>query len=456
MLCPRCGKIFSNTNLCPVCKTDSFCYIKTVNISIRLYNRALKKAHEKDLTGAEIDLNNSIIFNKSNYNARNLLGLIYFEKGRIGDALKQWIISSSIFKQNNPASLYIETLQKNSREIEKLNEAVIMYNNALKNLRQKSEDLAIIQLKKIVDINPKFIDAYNLMTICYIMEKNSDKAKGCIEKVLSMDVKNPHALLYNKEFENDLKQKKKDKKQKPVEIVDNTKKTHQNKNYIKNNTTSAIGSSIIAFFVGLVCMTIVFTILIIPSWKDEKDRTIADLKNQVEKFSINSAEYSEELNNIKAENESLKIEIEQYKVETLKQDALNKLQQASDFMTQNDYENSATVIMEIDTAYYDEENLEKYNSLKEKVFPRAARSLYTKGQSEFISGNYEEAQAHLESVLKYSSGENFVDDTIYYLGKIAEKKEDFEKAKEYYNRVMNEYPKSNQYNNSRNSLNALE
>ena len=56
-------------------------------------------------------------------------------------------------------------LQKNAREMEKCNDAVRMYNQAITYLKQGSDDLAIIQLKKSIDNNPNFIDAYNLMTL---------------------------------------------------------------------------------------------------------------------------------------------------------------------------------------------------------------------------------------------------------------------------------------------------
>ena len=91
---------------------------------------------------------------------REIFGLIYCETGRIGDALRHWIISSSLLPEGNAAAGYMAYLQKNAREMEKCNDAVRMYNQAITYLKQGSDDLAIIQLK-----NPLTITRISLMPI---------------------------------------------------------------------------------------------------------------------------------------------------------------------------------------------------------------------------------------------------------------------------------------------------
>jgi TolA-binding protein len=97
----------------------------------------------------------------------------------------------------------------------------------------------------------------------------------------------------------------------------------------------------------------------------------------------------------------------------------------------------------------------KYNSVKTTAYPKAADSYYTKGKSEFLSNNFTEAKTYLETAMNYTSNENFVDDTLYYLAKIAEEDGDTMKAKEYYNKIVKGYPDSNQLTNVKNALQAL-
>jgi tetratricopeptide (TPR) repeat protein len=73
-----------------------------------------------------------------------------------------------------------------------------MFNQALGHIKQKSDDLAIIQLKKAVEINPRFVDALNLLTLCYLIQNDRDRANSAAERVLSIDLQNPVALNYYK------------------------------------------------------------------------------------------------------------------------------------------------------------------------------------------------------------------------------------------------------------------
>ena len=166
MKCPVCGYIFKSGNVCPDCGTDIVLYNKTRAISDRLYNAGLKCANDRDLTGAIDSLKKSVMVNKFNTKARNLLGLVYFEKGLVADALREWVMSSNLDKQDKTAGEYLEKLQKNARELEKMNDALRLYNLAIQYMGQHSEDLALIQLKKAIAYNPKLVDAYNLAALC--------------------------------------------------------------------------------------------------------------------------------------------------------------------------------------------------------------------------------------------------------------------------------------------------
>ena len=174
MVCPNCKTKYTQGHLCPNCKMDSVLYAGTLRISDALYNKGLIKAKAADLSGALECLAKSIEFNKNNIQARNLLGLVQHEVGHVGDALKHWVISCSLQRDNNPAKYYIDEAQKSGRSLERLNDAVQMYNQALDDLKQNSDDMAIIKLRKSVEINPKFIDAHNLLCYCYLVQRESD------------------------------------------------------------------------------------------------------------------------------------------------------------------------------------------------------------------------------------------------------------------------------------------
>ena len=55
------------------------------------YNDGLTKAQIRDLSGAQESLERAIEYDRTNIQARNLLGLIYYGRGQTGEAIAQWI-----------------------------------------------------------------------------------------------------------------------------------------------------------------------------------------------------------------------------------------------------------------------------------------------------------------------------------------------------------------------------
>ena len=139
----------------------------------------------------------------------------------------------------------------------------------------------------------------------------------------------------------------------------------------------------------------------------------------------------------------------------LRDKILELLETAVSQMTDGDYEACITTFESIDTVGFSDDDLAKYNSLKAELYPKAADAYYTKGKSDFLSKNMTEAKTDLETALKYASNENFVDDIYYYLGQIAEGEKDTASAKKYYNKIISDYPDSNQIGNARNALEGL-
>ena len=146
MICPECGSIVaSKRNRCERCGTDLTTFKKVTMLSNMYYNEGLEKAKVRDLSGAILILKKSLELNKRNTNARNLLGLVYYEVGETVSALSEWVISKHFQAENNDADEYMESLQSNPTKLETLNQTIKKYNSALQSAKQGSDDLAIIQ-----------------------------------------------------------------------------------------------------------------------------------------------------------------------------------------------------------------------------------------------------------------------------------------------------------------------
>lgn len=164
------------------------------------YNDGLKKAQIRDLSGAIVSLKRSLQFNRENITARNLLGLVYYGRGEVAEALVEWIISKNFRASENIASYYISKVQDNPSELEKVNQAVHKYNQCLGYCRQNGEDLAIIQLKKVIVAHPSFLKAYQLLALLYMHSGQYSKARQSLKTALKLDVTNDITLRYMHEL----------------------------------------------------------------------------------------------------------------------------------------------------------------------------------------------------------------------------------------------------------------
>ena len=200
MKCYKCGNTLGSGRHCLHCGADVAIYRKIVRTSNSYYNRALAKAKIRDLSGALEDLNQSLQFNKSNIDARNLLGLVYYEMGEVVEALSQWVISKNLQPENNRADEYLTEVQGNKAELENMNKAIKNFNLSLDYAKHDSVDLAIIQLRSVISQHPKMIKAYQLLALLYIKEQEYSKAGKVLKRALAHDKGNIFCLNYAKEI----------------------------------------------------------------------------------------------------------------------------------------------------------------------------------------------------------------------------------------------------------------
>ena len=83
MRCIYCNTPLAAIDYCTGCGADITIQKRIVRISNLLYNEGLEKALVRDMEGAITCLKRSLKFNKENTDARNLLGLCYYETGRL-------------------------------------------------------------------------------------------------------------------------------------------------------------------------------------------------------------------------------------------------------------------------------------------------------------------------------------------------------------------------------------
>lgn len=453
MICYRCGQDVGDAKRCPNCGADLTVFWKVRRISNSYYNLGLQQAEVRNLSGAVESLKNSLKFNKYNIAARNLLGLVYHEMGETVAALSEWVISQSYQPDDNLANGYLDEIQKNRGQLDTINQTIKKYNQALHYCQQDSRDLAIIQLKKVLSMNPKLIKGHQLLALLYLQDGKLELAKKSLRNAGKIDANNTTTLRYLKEVNTQLKEKSPSKKPKDDDLI-----SYQSGNETiimpKRFKESSLGSTLAYIVTGLVVGAAVTAFLIVPSVKNQakedakqqileasdtissNGQTIKDLEQQVSGL---QDQLEEEANN----NEKVADQIKTYE----------RLLNAYVSYTADDVIAAGQALDKVNTSYLSKKAKSIYKDLNDEVRAQYLDKLYQEGYGYYQRGKYEDAITDLQKIV--DEEEDFQDGSAaYYLAQSYRKNGDLDSAKPYYQYVIDKHPGTERARTSQNYVDA--
>ena len=453
MICYRCGQDVGDAKRCPNCGADLTVFWKVRRISNSYYNLGLQQAGVRNLSGAVESLRNSLKFNKYNIAARNLLGLVYHEMGETVAALSEWVISQSYQPTDNLANGYLDEIQKNRGQLDTINQTIKKYNQALHYCQQDSRDLAIIQLKKVLSMNPKLIKGHQLLALLYLQDGKLELAKKSLRNAGRIDANNTTTLRYLKEVNTQLKEKSPSKKPKDDDLI-----SYQSGNETiimpKRFKESSLGASLAYIVTGLVVGAAVTAFLVVPNVKNQakedakqqileasdtissNGQTIKDLEKQISDL---QDQLEEEANN----NEKVADQIKTYE----------RLLNAYVAYTSDDVISAGQALDKVNTSYLSKKAKSIYKDLNDVVRAQYLDKLYQEGYGYYQRGKYEDAITDLQKIV--DEEEDFQDGSAaYYLAQSYRKNGDLDSAKPYYQYVIDNHPGTERARTSQNYVDA--
>ncbi len=453
MRCYQCGAELSEKDFCTNCGADVVLYKKIMHMSNRFYNEGLAKATVRDLSGAVVNLRQALKFNKNHIDARNLLGLVYFEMGETVAALSEWVISKNIRPQKNIADDFINDIQSNPAQQEMLDQATRKYNQALAYCNQDSNDLAIIQLKKVVSTYPRFLKAQQLLALLYIEAEEWEKARRVLNRCLRVDVNNTTTLRYIKEVDMMLDGDESAAAKKKKAANPNAY-TYQsgNETIIQPRPTKEplIGpNTVLNIIIGIAIGIAVCMFLIVPARvqsaknslndelkqisenSDKKTAQISDLEQRVSALTDENEKMSEQLNSYYGEGGALQTVDSLLTTVALYIQDRENLSAVSDGLygiDKNFVENEAS-----------EAYRELYNAIMTRVGPDIATQCFETGLSLKNQGDYTSAIDKLEKAWYFN---NTNPEILYNLAAAYQASGNMDKANELYNELVGSFPES--------------
>lgn len=198
MRCFHCQAQLTRQDVCLKCGTDVRLYKKIIYSADRLYNLGLEKANQRDLTAARNYLRQCLQFYKEHIQARNLLGLVYYELGEPAEAIREWALSENFQMEDNPASEYLRRME---RDMSALSGSIKRYNQALIYLKLNSRDLALIQMKQLMGRSYQMLCAKQLMALLYMQDGYFNRAHKLLRQCNRIDRGNPTTRRYMRALE---------------------------------------------------------------------------------------------------------------------------------------------------------------------------------------------------------------------------------------------------------------
>lgn len=452
MNCPYCGEELKNEVKCDACKKNISFYVKAVKASNLYYNSALNKAKVRDLSSAIQDLKKSIQLNKANYEARNLLGLIYYEIGEIVAALTQWVLSKHFNPDNEMAERYLNDIQSSPTKIDNYNQSFKKFNLALQAAKQGNDDLALIHLKKVVNLNLHFIKAMHLMALIYIKQEQYAKANKILQRAKRIDVSNNTTLRYLEEVKSNMEEEEEKTSRLKKENLYNTLAPVDIGIEAKSNW-----SAFIYLVVGIVIGIAVVATLIVPSISQKTQKAynkkiIKDSDDQTSN-NVQMTKLEDKIDELKKDVDKKQKEIDSYenKMDNLKD--YNNLLAASRLFINGDKEGAALKLAKVNNEDFDQEDASVlYEYIKDEVYDDVIKDLAEEGRRKCNSGNLEEALVVLKQAYELTDDDETV---LYFLGRTYQKMGEKDKAKEMFEKQIDKFPNTSRSSTAKKRLREM-
>lgn len=456
MNCYRCGAKLTNNRYCPNCNEDVSIYKKIICTSNVYYNQGLEKTKVRDLSGAIESLKRSLYFYKENTVARNLLGLIYYEMGDVVAALSEWVISKSLQPNENVAEIYLNDIQQNASALERVNQTIKKYNQALNYCEQGSYDLAMIQLKKVLNMNDKFLKAHQLLALLYIKNGEFDKAKVSLRNAGRIDVNNTTTLRYLKEVNSMLYDANKGKRKKSKNSV-----SYQNGNDTiiqpvgTYKESTGLGTAV-NVGIGILIGAMIVYFLVVPGVKSAINASAqSSITDANEQLSSKDAT----INSLNSQIDDLNSQISDYEASASADssvgDNYHQLLNAYVSWKDGDNDTALTAFSSIDTSKLDEDAMSIYNEMSADLNSAQLTSLYDTAYSAYEQEDYATAIDNFTQITAID--ETYKDgNTLYYLAQSYRKNNQTDEAIATYQKIIDQYPNTSRATKSQEYIDELQ
>ncbi|HEX9058899.1 MAG TPA: tetratricopeptide repeat protein, partial [Clostridia bacterium] len=335
---------------------------------------------------------------------------------------------------------------KNAAIPDNILDSIALYNKAIGNIKLGSEDIAVIELKRAISLNPDFHEAMNLLGLCYIYLKEYSKAQEAFEKVALHENNGVKAMSYIAYIEGSDTVSGVQPKAKAVPENKSSKISKKETKLPSNDILEGIPWLKKLYYSKYVKYIAVFALgvllsAIVGSLTGSNKNVTVPSSAAVTK-PADSVPDTKEADVVKKELEDTKVRLESVSKELDLEKRISKLIDADSFVGQKRYEDAADILVALKGVTLDAPQKSKFDDLYDTAIPRAAWAAFNEGNSLMVQKNYQDALKKLGKVQVYGSEWAYLDITLYNMGVCYKESGDSKNALDKFNEILTKYPNS--------------
>lgn len=415
-----------------------------IKISKAYYNRGLERAKLNDLSGAAVYLKKSLIYDKYRTEARNLLGLIFYESGETADAIVQWVVSINLDPRDNDADRYLDEIQRKPGVLSEASALVRRFNQALEIAQNGGEDFAMVELSDITRKKPNYIKAQLLLAILYMQAGEHIKAGKALMAVLDIDRNHPQATILMDEVKR-ATGKAEVERAKLKNAYSHRELEEGDVIIPKTRAGTSLDKVVIYITAGIIIGLVSFYLLILPSVRRIYNRALNDsiIQNSAELSDVNArySELSDSYDELNAEFQDVSQRLNAYEEQNINftsaYESLNSI--ISDCGAGN-YEAAADKYLQLDRSIITSEPLiSQLQEADRLMLNDGFTAISEMGTAQWNGGNLSAAENYYRLALNIKPDDPEV---MFLLARLLQSQDRISEANEIFDKIVGEHPES--------------
>lgn len=415
-----------------------------IKISKAYYNRGLERAKLNDLSGAAVYLKKSLIYDKYRTEARNLLGLIFYESGETADAIVQWVVSINLDPRDNDADRYLDEIQRKPGVLSEASALVRRFNQALEIAQNGGEDFAMVELSDITRKKPNYIKAQLLLAILYMQAGEHIKAGKALMAVLDIDRNHPQATILMDEVKR-ATGKAEVERAKLKNAYSHRELEEGDVIIPKTRAGTNLDKVVIYITAGIIIGLVSFYLLILPSVRRIYNRALNDsiIQNSAELSDVNArySELSDRYDELNAEFQDVSQRLNAYEEQNINftsaYESLNSI--ISDCGAGN-YEAAADKYLQLDRSIITSEPLiSQLQEADRLMLNDGFTAISEMGTAQWNGGNLSAAENYYRLALNIKPDDPEV---MFLLARLLQSQDRISEANEIFDKIVGEHPES--------------